>query len=159
MERSEDDGSHCCLVAIGRLQVTNTPNSDHIALVIVLDLYLIVFALVLLQELRWKEVKLLEGTGYKYTKHWPYCLSYSPWSVSHSYFPCFTAGVQRERSENDGSHCCLVAIGRLQVTSTPNSNHIALVIVLDLYLIVISLVLLQEFRGREVKTMAAIVAL
>ena len=64
-----------------------------------------------------------------------------------------------ERSEDDDSHCCLVAIGRLQVTSTPNSNHIALVIVLDLYLIVISLVLLQEFRGREVKTMTAIVAL
>ena len=31
MERSEDDGSHCCLVAIERLQVTSTPNSDHIA--------------------------------------------------------------------------------------------------------------------------------
>ena len=24
MERSEDDGSHCCLVAIGRLQVHQT---------------------------------------------------------------------------------------------------------------------------------------
>ena len=46
MERSEDDGSHCCLVAIGRLQVTSTPNSDHIALVIALDLYLTVIALV-----------------------------------------------------------------------------------------------------------------
>ena len=102
MERSEDDGSHCCLASIGRLQVTSTPNSDHIALVIVLDLYLIV----------------------------------SPCSVSHSYCPCFTAEVQMERSEDDGSHCCLVAIGRLQVTSTPNSDHIALVIVLDLYLIV-----------------------
>ena len=64
-----------------------------------------------------------------------------------------------ERSEDDGSHCCLVAIGRLQVTSTPYSDHIALVIVLDLYLIVIALVLLQEFRWREVKTMAAIVVL
>ena len=57
MERSEDDGSHCCLVAIGRLQVSSTANSDNIALVIGLDLYLIVFALVLLQEFRWKEVK------------------------------------------------------------------------------------------------------
>ena len=64
-----------------------------------------------------------------------------------------------ERSEDDGSHCCLVAIGRLQVTSTPNIDHIALVIVLDLYLIVIALVSLQEFRWREVKTMAAIVVL
>ena len=64
-----------------------------------------------------------------------------------------------ERSEEDGSHCCRVAIGRLQVTSTPNSDHIALVIVLDLYLIVIALVLLQEFRWREVKMMAAIVVL
>ena len=64
-----------------------------------------------------------------------------------------------ERSEDDGSHCCLVAVGRLQATSTPNSDHIALVIVLDLYLIVIALVLLQEIRWKEVKTMAAIVAL
>ena len=65
-----------------------------------------------------------------------------------------------ERSEDDGSHCCLVAIGRFQVSSTPNSNQfIALVIALDLYLIVIDLVLLQEFRWREVKTMAAIVVL
>ena len=63
-----------------------------------------------------------------------------------------------ERSEDDGSHCCLVAVGRLQVTSTPNSDHIALVIVLDLYLIVIDLVLLQ-FRWKEVTTMAAIVVL
>ena len=62
-----------------------------------------------------------------------------------------------ERSEDEGSHCCLVAIGRLQVLSTPNSDHIALVIVLDLYLIVIAFVLLQEFRWREVKRMAAIV--
>ena len=30
MERSEDDGSHCCLVAIGRLQVTSTPNSSDL---------------------------------------------------------------------------------------------------------------------------------
>lgn len=27
--------------------------------------------------------------------------------------------------ENATTHCCLVAIGRLQVTSTPNSNDLA----------------------------------
>ncbi|KAK3096971.1 hypothetical protein FSP39_005278 [Pinctada imbricata] len=34
------------------------------------------------------------------------------------------SGVQMEREadENAGSHCCLVGIGRLQVTSTPNCN-------------------------------------
>ena len=31
MERSAGDGSHCCLVAIGRLQVTSTPNSDNLS--------------------------------------------------------------------------------------------------------------------------------
>ena len=42
---------------------------------------------------------------------------------------CFTAlGVQIERSESEehsGSHCCLVAIGRLQVTSTPNCSDMS----------------------------------
>ncbi|XP_054279287.1 aryl hydrocarbon receptor nuclear translocator homolog isoform X3 [Macrosteles quadrilineatus] len=36
-----------------------------------------------------------------------------------------TAGVQMERQEEDGTHCCLVAIGRLQVTSTPNTSDLA----------------------------------
>lgn len=32
MERTVDeDGSHCCLVAIGRLQVTSTPNTSDLA--------------------------------------------------------------------------------------------------------------------------------
>ena len=38
-----------------------------------------------------------------------------------------SAGVQMERNESDehaGSHCCLVAIGRLQVTNTPNCSDI-----------------------------------
>ena len=34
------------------------------------------------------------------------------------------AGVQMDRGEDDTSHCCLVAIGRLQVTSTPNSSDL-----------------------------------
>ncbi|XP_064648063.1 aryl hydrocarbon receptor nuclear translocator homolog isoform X3 [Lineus longissimus] len=35
------------------------------------------------------------------------------------------SGVQIERdSEDSGSHCCLVAIGRLQVTSTPNTSDL-----------------------------------
>lgn len=35
-------------------------------------------------------------------------------------------GVQMERQvDEDGSHCCLVAIGRLQVTSTPNTSDLA----------------------------------
>ncbi|XP_075217529.1 aryl hydrocarbon receptor nuclear translocator homolog tgo isoform X3 [Lycorma delicatula] len=35
-------------------------------------------------------------------------------------------GVQMERAvEEDGSHCCLVAIGRLQVTSTPNTSDLS----------------------------------
>ena len=34
-------------------------------------------------------------------------------------------GVQIDRGrEDDGSHCCLVAIGRLQVTSAPNCSDI-----------------------------------
>lgn len=33
-------------------------------------------------------------------------------------------GVQMDR-EDDGSHCCLVAIGRLQVTSTPNTADLS----------------------------------
>jgi len=34
-------------------------------------------------------------------------------------------GVQIERAvEEDGTHCCLVAIGRLQVTSTPNTTDL-----------------------------------
>ncbi|KAK7492599.1 hypothetical protein BaRGS_00016078 [Batillaria attramentaria] len=35
-------------------------------------------------------------------------------------------GVQIDRSENEegGSHCCLVAIGRLQVTNTPNCSDL-----------------------------------
>lgn len=38
---------------------------------------------------------------------------------------CF-AGVQMDRAEDEhgGSHCCLVAIGRLQVTSAPNCSDI-----------------------------------
>jgi len=37
-----------------------------------------------------------------------------------------SGGVQIDRSESDehGSHCCLVAIGRLQVTNTPNCSDI-----------------------------------
>lgn len=36
------------------------------------------------------------------------------------------AGVQMERAvEEDGTHCCLVAIGRLQVTSTPNTSDLS----------------------------------
>ncbi|XP_050403551.1 aryl hydrocarbon receptor nuclear translocator homolog isoform X2 [Patella vulgata] len=37
------------------------------------------------------------------------------------------SGVQMDRNEGDdqgGSHCCLVAIGRLQVTSTPNCSDL-----------------------------------
>lgn len=36
------------------------------------------------------------------------------------------SGVQMDRDtdENGGGHCCLVAIGRLQVTSTPNCNDL-----------------------------------
>lgn len=36
------------------------------------------------------------------------------------------SGVQidRDTDENGGGHCCLVAIGRLQVTSTPNCNDL-----------------------------------
>lgn len=34
------------------------------------------------------------------------------------------SGVQMDRGEDDTSHCCLVAIGRLQVTSTPNSSDL-----------------------------------
>ena len=30
MDRGDDDTSHCCLVAIGRLQVTSTPNSSDL---------------------------------------------------------------------------------------------------------------------------------
>lgn len=38
----------------------------------------------------------------------------------------FFLGVQMDRSvEEDGSHCCLVAIGRLQVTSTPNTSDLS----------------------------------
>ncbi|XP_013385137.1 aryl hydrocarbon receptor nuclear translocator homolog isoform X2 [Lingula anatina] len=40
----------------------------------------------------------------------------------------FSRGVQIERTETDephsGSHCCLVAIGRLQVTGTPNCSDL-----------------------------------
>ena len=32
--------------------------------------------------------------------------------------------MDRETDENAGSHCCLVGIGRLQVTSTPNCNDL-----------------------------------
>jgi len=40
------------------------------------------------------------------------------------YFYCI--GVQIDRAiEEDGTHCCLVAIGRLQVTSTPNTTDLA----------------------------------
>ncbi|XP_013086834.1 aryl hydrocarbon receptor nuclear translocator homolog isoform X1 [Biomphalaria glabrata] len=38
-----------------------------------------------------------------------------------------SAGVQLDRTDSDehgGSHCCLVAIGRLQVTNTPNCSDI-----------------------------------
>lgn len=38
------------------------------------------------------------------------------------------SGVQMERvqdDENHASHCCLVAIGRLQVTSTPNTSDLS----------------------------------
>lgn len=38
----------------------------------------------------------------------------------------FFKGVQIDRAvEEDGTHCCLVAIGRLQVTSTPNTTDLA----------------------------------
>ena len=33
-------------------------------------------------------------------------------------------GVQMDRADDDGSHCCLVGIGRLQVTSAPNCSDI-----------------------------------
>lgn len=38
------------------------------------------------------------------------------------------SGVQMDRGDEDpngSSHCCLVAIGRLQVTSTPNTSDLA----------------------------------
>lgn len=38
------------------------------------------------------------------------------------------AGVQMDRGADDdghASHCCLVAIGRLQVTSTPNTSDLS----------------------------------
>ena len=40
--------------------------------------------------------------------------------------PCPPPGVQMDRSdgEDNGSHCCLVAIGRLQVTNTPNCSDL-----------------------------------
>lgn len=47
---------------------------------------------------------------------------------NHSYFNVciLPIGVQIERAvEEDGTHCCLVAIGRLQVTSTPNTTDLA----------------------------------
>ncbi|KAH9491741.1 hypothetical protein Btru_045691 [Bulinus truncatus] len=53
-------------------------------------------------------IRLLHVTGY--IKNWP---------------P--SAGVQMDRTDSDehgGSHCCLVAIGRLQVTNTPNCSDI-----------------------------------
>lgn len=37
----------------------------------------------------------------------------------------YIVGVQMDRADDEpGSHCCLVAIGRLQVTSAPNCSDI-----------------------------------
>lgn len=52
-----------------------------------------------------------------YIKNWPPTGQFDTHPLS---------GVQMDRSvEEDGSHCCLVAIGRLQVTSTPNTTDLA----------------------------------
>lgn len=39
--------------------------------------------------------------------------------------PGVQAGPDAIVSEDAGNHCCLVAIGRLQVTSTPNTNDLS----------------------------------
>ncbi|XP_014259945.1 aryl hydrocarbon receptor nuclear translocator homolog [Cimex lectularius] len=52
-----------------------------------------------------------------YIKNWPPTGQFDPHPLS---------AVQMERGvEDDGSHCCLVAIGRLQVTSTPNTTDLS----------------------------------
>lgn len=52
-----------------------------------------------------------------YIKNWPPTGQFDTHGLS---------GVQMERTvDEDGSHCCLVAIGRLQVTSTPNTSDLA----------------------------------
>ncbi|RZF43984.1 hypothetical protein LSTR_LSTR007256 [Laodelphax striatellus] len=52
-----------------------------------------------------------------YIKNWPPTGQFDGHPLS---------GVQMERAvEEDGSHCCLVAIGRLQVTSTPNTSDLS----------------------------------
>ena len=42
------------------------------------------------------------------------------------YVYLFVTGVQMDRDsdENSSTHCCLVGIGRLQVTSTPNCSDL-----------------------------------
>ncbi|XP_046661630.1 aryl hydrocarbon receptor nuclear translocator homolog isoform X5 [Homalodisca vitripennis] len=52
-----------------------------------------------------------------YIKNWPPTGQFDTHALS---------GVQMERGvEEDGTHCCLVAIGRLQVTSTPNTSDLS----------------------------------
>ncbi|XP_014239880.1 aryl hydrocarbon receptor nuclear translocator homolog isoform X3 [Cimex lectularius] len=52
-----------------------------------------------------------------YIKNWPPTGQFDNHPLS---------AVQMERGvEDDGTHCCLVAIGRLQVTSTPNTSDIS----------------------------------
>ncbi|KAL1129389.1 hypothetical protein AAG570_013916 [Ranatra chinensis] len=52
-----------------------------------------------------------------YIKNWPPAGQFETHPLS---------GVQMDRSlEDDSSHCCLVAIGRLQVTSTPNTADLS----------------------------------
>lgn len=51
-----------------------------------------------------------------YIKNWP----------PTSQFDSHPLSVQMDRAlEEDGTHCCLVAIGRLQVTSTPNTSDLS----------------------------------
>ncbi|XP_026816126.1 aryl hydrocarbon receptor nuclear translocator homolog isoform X2 [Rhopalosiphum maidis] len=60
------------------------------------------------------EFAVIHCTGY--IKNWP----------PSGQFDHPLSGVQIERAvEEDGTHCCLVAIGRLQVTSTPNTTDLA----------------------------------
>lgn len=57
-----------------------------------------------------------------------YCCFKSSFYIELVWLDCFPPGVQIERLDPEdahgSSHCCLVAIGRLQVTSTPNNSDI-----------------------------------
>ncbi|KDR13789.1 Aryl hydrocarbon receptor nuclear translocator-like protein, partial [Zootermopsis nevadensis] len=130
MDRGADDdghASHCCLVAIGRLQVTSTPNTSDLSGANNNAEFISRHSME--GKFTFVDQRVMALLGYTP----PELLGKSCFDFFHPedqthMKESFEQGVQMDRGADDdghASHCCLVAIGRLQVTSTPNTSDLS----------------------------------